>query len=802
MVPTSAPVTTVPTETPSTAPTLSPTSAPSRSPTLVPTPVPTLEPTNAPVRAASNIAADTCLGYGDGFFACAACTQDMLGIVSDSAGFEGCACRGHVEFDTGAGSVEVLSFCFPRDGFMTSDPTIAPPVACSPPSDRCRGPSNTTDVIVFFAAAYLKRGHAITQRGNSSIAVPPLDAAAVWQEYVNGVNGGSAANGRAAGAMCAPWARGKMCSSCASGHFRDTGGACTKCTSTDPVHALGVPALVFFLVGLSVFITAVVVIGALLFCKNALRRAFEHCVSTASESHDDDTAGGGLLADVSDAKLSLRSLFVRFFPHPMRAAKDAAQLSLWSVLQLQLVATTASAFAGRAPEWMLWFYSALRIALFVIPNTNSACVSEMEKTLPFVKEEGLFTITLCVLLVSAALSVKIFRIESWLRCCSSDAAESGKRFFTDAITPYLRLATFMYLNIGYAYITMTALGSVDCISLKSNGGVREQSSGTGLWLEQRPETRCWAAGSGGGGDAAHVPLGAEHMPLGVLALLVLVFYSVGYPVTSFVFIYFQFFHNTDDTERHGVLQRDDDDDDAKNDPSDGGGVVGGTRGEIELANFGMMRALAGRRAVGDADTPATLQMNPLTLLPGGWDEHLDVASGKQYFVHTTGVTQWTRPSMTAAVAWSVKTDIGSGHFYFVCASTGATSWELPLNGRIVSEESQDLGATQGEASGEIKKAATKAVSSEDGSDDDDADAEAATAELKRSRSKLMRSMTQLGLVRDKAPHSAPLPSPLLSAPTSMFVPNAAHSIATLKSGFARELGDVSGDVIYFFLITL
>ena len=156
-------------------------------------------------------------------------------------------------------------------------------------------------------------------------------------------------------------------------------------------------------------------------------------------------------------------------------------------------------------------------------------------------------------------------------CCGEGAGGEGTRgaavvhFFRETATPYFRLALSMYLNIGcvrncahcvfvfavlltfstaprnsnaslnqpkqrYAYITMTALESVDCVPTRSAG------DDGALYLERRPETLCWA----GAGDSAS--LSAAHWPLGVLAAVVLTAYSVGYPLASLLFIYCQFFH--------------------------------------------------------------------------------------------------------------------------------------------------------------------------------------------------------------------------------------------------------------------
>ena len=422
--------------------------------------------------------------------------------------FEGCECIGSVDFDTGTGSVETLSLCFPREGFATTDPGLHPPSACAPPSDRCLALSNISDVLAFFQHAYWERGRLAA----SGEAVAPLSTALVWEEYVCTQVDAKSCNGETAGALCAPWATGKLCSGCAAGWYRSIGGMCEKCIATDPLRAIGVPILAFFVVGCVVFVVGVLLIFTLVLCKNAVRIALEDATAKQGEGEQ------GEQVEQSGEEEEL-SMWARLCPVPGVALQHAAQLSLWSVLQLQLIATTASAFAGRAPKWMLWFYTGLRIALFEFPNSNSACVKEIERNFPFAKQEALFAMTIIVVLLSTAMCIKLFRAEN---CCLRCADERVAKFMTEFGTPYFRLALFFYLNTGYAYITMTALESVDCV----------QSPGSaGLWLERRPETRCWASSSSG--------IGAAHWPLAVLATIVLVIYSVGYPLCSCVFIYYQ-----------------------------------------------------------------------------------------------------------------------------------------------------------------------------------------------------------------------------------------------------------------------
>jgi hypothetical protein len=358
--PTSAP-SAAPTVAPTAAPTEAPTATPSATPTAVPTAAPTPQPTPAPVRPAP------CVGTpGAGYYGCSACTESQLGVTADADGFEGCACFGSVGFNTGRGSTEILSFCFPRDGFATRDPALAPATACLPPADRCQSPTNISDALAFFQRAYYEHG----ALASNATDVPPLDTAATWAAYLCELG---ARDGRpcvaSAGAICAEWAKGEMCVSCADAHYRETGGGCARCAATDPLRAIGLPLFVFFCIGLVVFILAVVTVFLLLLCKNVARLCLSRAVERAAAAQRIER--GIALRDDGDEAAAVngddvaRSTCAQLCPSPGKAVKQAGMLSLWSLLQLQLVATTASAFSGRAPAWMLWFYSGLGVGACV-----------------------------------------------------------------------------------------------------------------------------------------------------------------------------------------------------------------------------------------------------------------------------------------------------------------------------------------------------------------------------------------------------------------------------------------------------
>ena len=740
------------------APTNLPTSAPtSNAPTASPTThAPTSAPTQVPTQEVAASAVDgSCAGTGEGFFSCEACRQihALVGVESDVAKYEGCRCLGSIAFDDGQGARETLSFCLPRDGFATTDPALTPPVACAPPADRCLGPTNGSDVLAFFQEAYWARGRAA-----------PLSTSAVWSDYLCSKHSGSC-DGSTGGAICAPEFAGKLCSGCAEGHFRDTGGVCSACVATDPVRAIGVPILVFLVFGSVVFIAGVLIIFALVLCKNTARFAMEkfakHALARerAQESgHNEDETGE-----------EKPSVCVQLCPSPGAAIKDAAQFSLWSVLQLQLVATTASAFAGRAPEWMMWFYSALRIAFFVVPNSNSACVAAFQRDFPFAKQEALFSMTLFVLFVSALMCNTFFRIESCLQRCSSckSCSEEGeeeeeeeeggfmykvKDIFTLYITPYFRLAMFMFLNVGYAYITMTALESVDCVHLQTNGG----SDDGALWLERRPETRCWA-------DSVDGNAGAAHWPLGVLALLTLVLYSVCYPICSLLFVYWQFFYkpSKNNMDAHNKLDSGLEGKEEVGMTIEMTAVSSKTKGDLAQD----ISAMAFVGATREIEVAARQQqsahvINPISAapaLPDGWEQQYDPATESYYYEHVeSGATQWGRPACVekgTKAEWISECDAQKGK-YFYNTRTGQSSWELPEGALSTSAVVAGQQGAGEESSEVTARQSAEALRKELDSPSLVSDFTEAPHSLTKSN-KLMRSMLQIGLVKPPRPPSVP-----------------------------------------------
>ena len=336
-------------------------------------------------------------------------------------------------------------------------------------------------------------------------------------------------------------------------------------------------------------------------------------------------------------------------------------------------------------------------------------------------------VTLAVLAVCAAQCNAKLRAEALLACAGPKCARL-KQLCEDVLTPYFRLAGFMFLNIGYAYITMSALESIDCVPMQQ----QEKGASRALWLERRPETLCWT-------ETMHdAGLGATHWPLGVLAIFVLIFYSVGYPLVSLAFIYWQFFHRRDGasaSEKHAVLVEQ-----AADQPNATEATVGDT---IEMSvlprDATAGTALCSQAFAGESTTIAIAQrssgtaltllrahsspgfattassVNPLAAprvpsfrLPAGWVGQTDPASGAPYYEHVeSGATQWARPAMsrsgedddgaTRAQQWVANFDALTNASYFVNVGSGESVWELPVGGTLIVaivDEADELSAEE------------------------------------------------------------------------------------------------------------
>ena len=353
---------------------------------------------------------------------------------------------------------------------------------------------------------------------------------------------------------------------------------------------------------------------------------------------------------------------------------------------------------------------------------------------------------------------------------------------------------------------MTALESVDCVPTGSG------SDDGALYLERRPETLCWAGAAAG---ASHW---AAHLPLGVLAAIVLSAYSVGYPLASLFFIYCQFFHkqhaaaNVPHARRSALDERK-----ARRGASIELTAIADSDADIYAQSFaGETTALSvTKRGSGGASGNVTI----VAVLPLGWVELTDPASGAPYYEHVeSGGTQWARPFVNDASSpaeWRTSLDRSSSTWYFVNEFTGESLWELPegasliVGGVVTSDDAEDVAVdarrsvvgiearggadagaeTSGQGAGEVSSErrtvhpATVLDKDEKGGEFYDvvgdaavrlaAASAAAAAEPPahassmrgaRTRGAIMRSMKQIGLTRKRRPRVGPPQSPRARAP--------------------------------------
>jgi hypothetical protein len=354
---------------------------------------------------------------------------------------------------------------------------------------------------------------------------------------------------------------------------------------------------------------------------------------------------------------------------------------------------------------------------------------------------------------------------------------------------------------------MTALESVDCVPTGSAG------DDGALYLERRPETLCWA----GAGDSAS--LSVAHWPLGVLAAVVLAAYSVGYPLASLLFIYCQFFHKQNAApsvlERHSALvkrverklslahqqQR-------RGASIELTAVVGSdAQRQVDID----ARAFAGgtttlpvtKRGSGGTSGNVTI----VTVLPLGWVELTDPASGAPYYEHVeSGGTQWARPWVSDASSpaeWRTSLDPSTSTWYFVNEFTGESLWELPegasllvtddaedvpagarrsVGGAAASGADADTGAEcSGQGAGEVSSerrtvhradgefydviaAAAARVTAASAPTSAEALTHAPSMRGAHTRSAIMRSMAQIGLTRKRRSLARPPQCPRTRAP--------------------------------------
>ena len=509
-----------PTPNPSPHPTPNPTPRPTPTPTVNPTPQPSAAPTRVPSESVNAAAAPAC-PIGSGYFECEACEGGGAGGAAASR-FDGCECY----------STASLSLCFPRTGFYTTDPTVAPPTRCLPPSDRCSGVAASPALI---AAAVSAAGNDTHHGGG-------------------GGGGGGAMDEFWAGmAQCAPWSRKSLgCSSCADGYIGALGQGCLRCGDRPSfVGALLTPALVFAGVGASTFLVAVATVFVLLLIRDSLCNRLSS--SCGGDDHDDDDDDGDAVnfaasstreedATSPTSSARLKSLLAKC-PSPVESAKHAAQLAFWIVLQVQLIASTAASISGSFPEWMRSFYDILTVVLLRIPNAHPDCIDGLEKESPFLFQWILLCGTLVLFGFAALHCYKAMRVEALLRCCARRCAtnaeasksasgegggESEKRMrkcgdcttraaaiFEDQITPTWRYLLFTALNVLYVTATTNALGLVDCITLPTGDYV----------LQAKHHVRCYDD-----------PLHAAVAPLAMICIGV---FSIGYPLGTFLYIFTQ-----------------------------------------------------------------------------------------------------------------------------------------------------------------------------------------------------------------------------------------------------------------------
>jgi hypothetical protein len=485
------------------------------------------------VALASNCTSDSCAFTAGRFNGVQCAHTNVVGQSVHDDQFFGCLCIDELTFASGPRAKQ--SFCFPRKGFMTWDPTIFPPSACKPPASRCVGVDGAgSDAgLGAFAAERVLRFYALrwAQR-------PTATAHDVWMEFLeNETSSGIAmAVVQPSGAACAVGFSGVLCGSCAAGYFDDVGQKCTACEANELDSLLSIASLFFIAVG--VFLVGVFLVFSVLFLKAILNKLAR--ISQAKKRAID----GDIDNEADEIEIRICPSGRRYIA--LAAVKHAGQLSLWSLLQLQLVATTVAAHTGETTGPVSLMFQGLKLVLLNFQGV-SGCSAGLENGGGDTHwaQSSMYGATLAVLFLSALMCQKRWRLESCMRATAPplfgaledvepSCAWKWKMFVTERATPVLRLVLFMYLNVIYAFVTMSALRSVHCIPLETN---RPLGSGSGsgvdevLYLASDNEVRCWTWGS-----ANEASLFTQQ----ALAVVTLVLYCVGYPIGSFLFLSCQF----------------------------------------------------------------------------------------------------------------------------------------------------------------------------------------------------------------------------------------------------------------------
>ena len=355
------------------------------------------------VALSSNCTSDSC-AFSTGRFNGVLCTHtNVVGHSVHNDEYFGCLCIDELTFASGPRTKQ--SFCFPRKGFMTWDPTIFPPSACKPPASRCVGVDGVGDDAASGAFAAERALRFYAERWAQS---PTATAHDVWMEFLANETSSAVAMAVAqpSGAACAVGFSGVLCGSCAAGYFDDVGQKCTACEANELDSLLSIAWLFFIAVG--IFLVGVVLVFSVLFLKAILNKLAH--ISQAKKR----AIEGGVDKEGVESEIRVCPSGRRYIA--LAAVKHAGQLSLWSLLQLQLVATTVAAHTGETTGPVSLMFQGLKLVLLNFQGV-SGCGAGLESGGgdTYWAQSSMYGATLVILFISALMCQKRWRLESCIR---------------------------------------------------------------------------------------------------------------------------------------------------------------------------------------------------------------------------------------------------------------------------------------------------------------------------------------------------------------------------------------------------
>ena len=289
------------------------------------------------------------------------------------------------------------------------------------------------------------------------------------------------------------------CEVCGRGYYKDIGGTCTQCPSSDLMGAYLLPAALNF--------------GtvSLLFPLLALAKFTILAISLACEMEE---------TKVELGKAETTSKWAIAKGVIMVAGKETllqtAQFVLSTFGAVQLVATVNNAASGVAPPAFKQLSTALRTFLFIPPMVRAECVVDGFDA-GLYPDIAILIIGLLLVLFDGMGHVRWLRLEQvvfgW-RCCHNkrDPVRKVALVLRDTITPFLRYGISTLLSMGYVKVTETALDMLACVQ-------PVLGDGSTLALVRDPETTCFEG---------------EHTAAFILALLAISLVSVIWPIANLV----------------------------------------------------------------------------------------------------------------------------------------------------------------------------------------------------------------------------------------------------------------------------